>query len=339
MPSSVAGEKRILVVGPAWIGDMVMAQSLYRLLRQRHADALIDVVAPPWSLPVLARMPEVNEAWPLAVGHGELGLAQRWRLGRSLRARGYTRAIVLPRSWKSALVPFFAGVPQRTGFHSELRYGLLNDLRPLDRHRLDQTVKRFLALGLPATADLPEPPQPRLSVDPDNQERLRERFGVEPGAIALMPGAAYGPAKRWPAEHFAALARELLADGCQVWLLGSAGERELAETIREAGAGAALNLCGQTRLEDTVDLLALAAAAVSNDSGLMHVAAAAGTRLLAIYGSSSPAYTPPLTERAEIFHLGLECSPCFQRECPLGHLRCLRDISPQQLLERLRAVV
>ncbi|RMF98811.1 MAG: lipopolysaccharide heptosyltransferase II [Gammaproteobacteria bacterium] len=317
---------------------MVMAQSLYRLLEQRHAGAVIDVVAPPWSLPVLARMPEVAEAWPLDVAHGELGLAKRWRLGRALRARAYTRAIVLPRSWKSALLPFFAGVPRRTGFRSEFRYGLLNDLRPLDRQRLDQTVKRFLALGLPPGSALPEAPRPRLAVDPDNQDRLRQRYGLRPGSIALLPGAAYGPAKRWPAAHFAALAQGLLADGRQVWLLGSAAERGLAESIRKAGAGGALNLCGETRLEDAVDLLALAAAVVSNDSGLMHVAAAAGARVLAIYGSSSPAYTPPLTPRAEIFHLGLECSPCFQRECPLGHLRCLREIEPQRLLERLRAI-
>ena len=323
--------ERILVVGPAWVGDMVIAQALFELLQQ-SGPVVLDVLAPAWSGPLLARMPQVRRAISLPLDHGELGLLARRSLGRSLRGE-YDRAIVLPRSWKSALVPFFAGIPRRTGWRTEMRYGLLNDLRPLDRQRYDQTVKRFIALGLPAGATLPEPPRPRLAVDADNAAELRRRLGLGTDAVALMPGAAYGPAKCWPLEHYAELARRIRAAGQEVWVLGSAAERAAGEAIT-SGAGMH-NLCGETSLVDTVDLLAQATAAVTNDSGLMHVAAAAGTRVIAIYGSSSPAFTPPLTDAREILYLDLDCSPCFARECPLGHLNCLRGIGPEEVWRAL----
>ncbi|MDJ0927506.1 MAG: lipopolysaccharide heptosyltransferase II [Gammaproteobacteria bacterium] len=327
--------ERYLIVGPSWVGDMVMAQSLFMLLKQRDPDCRIDVVAPPWSVPVLARMRQVHDAMPLDVAHGELGFFKRRRLGRELRERGYTRAIVLPRSAKSALVPFYARIPRRTGFRTEMRFGLLNDLRRLDRDTLDQTVKRFMALGLQPDEALPDPLQPELQSDRDNLAALRERFGLQDNAVALMPGAAYGPAKCWPLAYYGELAKTLTARGRQVWVVGGDAEREAGEQIRAAGGDNVLNLCGETRLEDSVDLFSFASVAVTNDSGLMHVAAAAGTRVIAIYGSSSPDYTPPLTNRAEILYLGLDCSPCFERECPLGHLNCLRDIKPAMVLEQV----
>jgi heptosyltransferase-2 len=325
----------ILVIGPAWVGDMVMAQSLFRLLQAREPGVALDVVGPAWSLPLVARMPEVREGIALEAGHGELALGARRRLGLALRSRGYDRAIVLPRSFKSALVPWFAGIPVRTGFRAELRGWLLNDQRKLDRQVLDQTVKRFLALGLPPGAPIPVPPEPRLTVDAANRDALlaSHDLGRRP-AVALLPGAAYGPAKQWPLEHFRTLAGELVAAGREVWVLGSAGERPLGEAIA-AGHPAVRNLCGSTRLTDTVDLLSAAGAAVTNDSGLMHVAAASGTTVVALYGSTSPGFTPPLTARRQILYLGLECSPCFERQCPLGHLRCLREISPARVLEAI----
>lgn len=321
--------ERILVVGPAWVGDMVMAQSLLRLLRQRDAAAEIDILGPTWSLPLAARMPEVRRGIALDVRHGELALGRRFRLGRALRASAYDRAIVLPRSFKSALPPWVARIPERTGFDAEGRRWLLTDPRPLDRSVLDQTVKRFLSLGLPAGESLPaSPPQPRLRVEAANRDALLERFGIgRSAAVALLPGAAYGPAKQWPIEYYAELAAGIVADGEEVWVLGSEAERGLGEQICAVAGAGATNLCGKTRLEDTVDLLSAVRAAVSNDSGLMHVAAAAGTRVIALYGSSSPHFTPPLTDRAVIHFLGLDCSPCFQRECPLGHLDCLRGIT------------
>ena len=292
----------------------------------------IDVVGPPWSVPLVGRMPEVRRGLPLAVAHGELAFTARRTLGLALRAASYDRAIVLPRSFKSALVPWFARVPVRTGFAAELRGLLLNDVRPLDRRVLDQTVKRFLALGLPAGGSLPRPLPPELQVDAANRQALLARFGLGARpAIALMPGAAYGPAKQWPIDSFTALARLLADQGLDVWVLGSADEQPLGDQIRTGAGAHVFNLCGQTSLEDTVDLLSATRAAVTNDSGLMHVAAAAGTHVVALYGSSSPHFTPPLTERKTIHYLGLACSPCFQRECPLGHLNCLRQISPESV--------
>jgi len=334
----VTAHDKVLVVGPSWVGDMVMAQTLYKLLRQQSPQAEVHVVAPPWSLPVLERMPEVARGIELAVGHGEVGLRRRWRLARRLRAERYDRAIVLPRSAKAALVPWLARIPLRTGFRGEWRYGLLNDVRSLDA-TLDQTVKRFVALGLPRGAPLPgtlpTALQPRLRSDARNLERLRAAHGLTPGAplAALMPGAEYGPAKRWPAAHFGALAAALASGGADVVVLGSEKERSLGDDVAaQAGDARVRNLCGATSLADVVDLLAGADVAVSNDSGLLHVAAAAGAPVVAIYGSSSPTFTPPLTNAAAIVYLGIECSPCFARECPLKHLRCLNDLAPATVL-------
>lgn len=334
--------RRILVVGPSWVGDMVMAQSLFMTLRREQPDATLDVLAPAWSLPILERMPEVTNGIAMPVGHGQLGLRARWQLGRQLATHGYAQAIVLPGSLKSALVPWFAGIAKRTGFRGEMRYGLINDMRALDRGRLPMTVQRFVALGLPSqSGQPPDVPPPRLAPSAPNARALQERLGLSSDrpAVAFMPGAEYGPAKQWPAGHFAQLAQLLIAAGEQVWLLGSAKDQALGEAIVQAVTGPARahlhNLCGQTRLGDAVDLLSLCRAAVSNDSGLMHVAAALGVPLVGLYGSSDPQHTPPLTAQARVMYLGLPCSPCFKRECPLGHTRCLHDIHPPQVLQAL----
>jgi heptosyltransferase II len=333
-PPGEEGRERILVVGPSWVGDMVMAQSLFKTLKARHPGCRIGVLAPAWSLPILERMAEVDEGVALEVGHGEFGWGTRLRAARSLRGR-FDRAIVLPRSWKSALVPFLARIPRRLGFTGEQRVVLLNERRRLDKGRLDQTVKRFVALGLPAeeaaTGDFPIP-QPRLAVDADNLIELRLALGLSSRpAIGMMPGAEYGPAKQWPLAHFRSLAEALVGEGFEVRVLGGPKDEAAGEAIAE-GLVHVHSLCGRTRLADAVDLLADCRQVVTNDSGLMHVAAAVGTRVHALYGSSSPAYTPPLTECAEIHTLALECSPCFARTCPLGHTRCLTELSPQRLL-------
>ncbi len=331
--------ERVLVVGPAWVGDMVMAQSLFRLLHETRPGVEVDVLAPEWSAPLLARMPELRYTVTLPVGHGRLGLRTRWRLGRQLRRRDYQQAIVIPRSYKSALVPFLARVPRRTGYRGEHRYGLLNDIRPLDRELLRQTVQRYNALGLPPEAELPPPvPYPALQIDPDNRARLVDELGLDTTrpVVAFMPGAEYGPAKQWPLAHFAELAGRLARAGRQVWILGSQKDRAAAETISTSiNQSAPVNLCGRTRLEDAIDLLSLCAAAVSNDSGLMHVAAAVGVPVVGIYGSSTPDYTPPLTARAAVLYRGLECSPCFRRTCRYGHTACLTGIPASEAVEAL----
>ncbi len=343
----MASPQRILVVGPSWVGDMVMAQSLFMALKRTHPEAQIDVLAPQWSLPILARMPEVRQGIAMPLGHGQFGLGTRWRLGRELATQGYDQAIVLPGSLKSALVPWFAGIPRRTGFVGEMRYGLLNDARKLDKQVLHMTVQRFVALALPPSyahspAQAPDIAPPRLVADAEHAAQLLRQLGLNTDrpAVAFMPGAEYGPAKQWPAAHFARLAQDLLARGHQVWILGSAKDRPVGEAIADAvPCNGIHNLCGQTQLADVVDLLSVCAAAVSNDSGLMHVAAALDIPLVALYGSSDPRHTPPLSPKAQIQYLGLSCSPCFQRQCPLGHTHCLTQMGPERVLQALVPVL
>ena len=337
---------KVLVIGPSWVGDMVMAQALYRLLRQRNPALEIHVVAPSWSLPVLARMPEVARGIELAVDHGEIAFGRRRKLALELRAEGYSWAIVLPRSAKAALVPWLAGVPRRTGFRGEWRYGLINDMRRLDEGiHVQGLMQRDTALGRgePVPRELPAALRPSLVADPANLARLRAAHALPESQplVALMPGAEYGPAKRWPARHFGELAATCARRGASVVVLGSAKERGLGEEIAATARDARVwNLCGATSLADVIDLLAASEVAVSNDSGLLHVAAAAGAPVVAIYGSSSPEFTPPLTHKAAIVWQKLSCSPCFERECPLGHLRCLKELPAARVLvavDELRA--
>ena len=331
----------LLIIGPAWVGDMVMAQSLFIRLRQLHPDAAIDVLAPGWSLPIIERMPEIRAGIELPFGHGEFNFGGRRELGISLRDRGYAQAIVLPNSWKSAVVPYFAGIPRRTGYARELRYGLLNDLRRLDKKLLKTTPQRFVALSDEGrTTAAPIVPPPRFRADAARAAELRERLGLGDGpAVALMPGAEYGPAKQWPAAHYASLAASLARRGIKSWIIGSKKEQALGEGIARASKGGAINLCGKTSLVDVVDLAADARAVVCNDSGPMHIAAAAGARVVAIYGSSTPDHTPPMTETRAIHYRRLACSPCFERQCPLKnpaeHLDCLNGIHPDAILASL----
>lgn len=328
----------ILVVGPSWVGDTVISQVLLQLLKQQHPAAQIDYLAPPWTLPLLQRMPEVRQGIPNPFGHGALQFGARRRLGLELRAGRYDRALVLPNSWKSALPPWFAGIPLRSGFRGEARWGLLNDLRALDKQALPQMADRFAALAFPPGTGLPSTlPRPALHSTAAQQQQLLARLGIDPlkPAVAFCPGAEYGPAKRWPERHFAALARQLAARGFAVWLIGSPKDHAVAETIANDAAGLCRNLCGKTDIAEAADLLAAAKLVVTNDSGLMHVAAAVGSPVIALYGSSSPLFTPPLSADARIVTLNLECSPCFKRTCPLGHLKCLNDLSPERVFAEI----
>ena len=335
-----ASNRQYLIIGPSWVGDMVMAQSLFITLKKLYPDCEIDVVSPEWSLPVLERMPQVRQGIALPVTHGKFSFAQRYRLGRSLRSRNYTHAIVLPRSWKSALVPFFAGVPIRTGYRGEMRYGLLNDIRGLDTTVLSQTVQRYVAHAYNESgysASPPEVPYPELRSDRKNAESLLVKLGLnlEKPVVGFMPGAEYGPAKQWPTKYFAQLADLLIKNGYQVWVFGSEKERNLGEEIVKGAPADACNLCGKTELVDVIDLIACAEQVVTNDSGLMHVAAALDIKINVIYGSSSPDYTPPLSSSANIFYKRLSCSPCFKRVCPLGHTGCLSQIEPYDVYSKI----
>ena len=367
------------------------AQTLFMRLRAKHPDAVIDALAPPWVAAVLQAMPEINgKVLDNPFAHGQLRLKERWALARSLKARHYDAAYVLPNSLKSALIPVFAGIPQRIGFTGEARYGLINVRHTLDTTATPLQVERYAILAEAPGTPLPRPyPLPRLSVDPAAQAATLESLGlrlsqysaqaqdnpsrpplvsggaprIEPeqapspdkgrageglsgeaqaaasasfsyssDPVIFCPGAEFGPAKRWPERHFAALARSLTALGIPVWLLGSKKDAAVGEEIVRLSEGAARNLCGVTNLAQAIHLIASARHVVTNDSGLMHVAAALGTPLTALFGSSSPGYTPPLSDKAQVISLGLSCSPCFKRECPLRHLDCLNGITPEQVM-------
>jgi heptosyltransferase-2 len=327
--------KKILVVGPSWVGDMVMAQVLFKLLHARHAGLALDVLAPRWTFALLERMPEVRRAIESPFEHGDLKLGERRRVGRGLAAEGYDQAIVLPKTFKSALVPFFAGIPRRTGYIGELRHWILNDARKLDTTRVPQMAQQYAALAQARGEALKLPlPALKLRVDEGKRHALLDRLGLDRArpAAALCPGAEYGPAKRWPSRYFAELAQGLAARGCAVWLIGSQKDREIAAEIEQLAGGVCRNLCGETTLAEAIDLMASASLVVSNDSGLMHVAAALGKPLIALYGSSSPEFTPPLSPNAQVLKLDLPCSPCFQRVCPLGHFNCMMQLTPDRVL-------
>jgi heptosyltransferase-2 len=330
---------RTLVVAPSWIGDAVLSHPLLVRLKEIDPSGSIEVLAPPWALPVYRRMPEVEQTIALPFGHGDLKLAERRRFAKALPR--YDRAIVLPNSLKSALIPWHAAIPVRTGYHGEMRYGLLSDRRRLDKEALPLIVERYAALAQPAGETLTRPlPEPRLVIDAAKRAATLARYGLtlaKPVAV-FAPGAEYGPAKRWPARHFASLANTLAQRGYQVWLMGSAKDAEVTAQIREASGGACVDFAGRTSLDEAIDLMSYAARVVTNDSGLMHIAAALDRPTAAIFGSSSPAFTPPLSAHARIVTLKLVCSPCFQRTCPLGHTNCLVTLEPGRVLEALDAV-
>nr|WP_137936337.1 lipopolysaccharide heptosyltransferase II [Chitinivorax sp. B] len=329
---------RILVVTPSWVGDCVMAQPLYRLLAIRYPDMELDVLAPAWTLPLHARMPEVAQALDNPFAHGQLRLLDRFRLGQQLQARQYDQAIVLPNSLKSALVPWFARIPKRTGYLGEQRYGLLNDWRRLDEAAIPRMVDRFARLAAPENeSGSVVTPNPLLTADAQQVQASMgdKHLTCHRPVVAFCPGAEYGPAKRWPVAHFADLGKLAVAAGAQVWIFGSSKELEIGEAIASGIGDHVFNLCGGTSLAQAIDLLSLSRAVVTNDSGLMHVAAALGRPVLAVYGSSSPIFTPPLSDSAQTISLNVSCSPCFKRECPLGHMKCLNDLTADYVWPQL----
>jgi heptosyltransferase-2 len=328
---------RILVVAPSWVGDALLSQPLLTRLKQQNPRARIDIFAPDWALPIFRRMPEVSETLESPFAHGELAFGKRWHIARSLRAKRYDRAYVLPNSFKSALVPLFAGIPERIGYVGELRHWLLTDARRLDERVLPLMVERFTWLADAAHAALTRPlPKPQLRVTEVERAQLRRRLGLAAaGRVACFcPGAEYGPAKRWPVQYFSELAQRLGAEGYAVWLVGSAKERDIGDAISGICA-TAVNLCGRTTLDDAVVLLSCADLVVSNDSGLMHVAAALDRPMIALYGSSSPSFTPPLSDRAHVVKHEVPCSPCYQRVCPLKHFDCMMKLAPSRVLDEI----
>lgn len=343
---------KIFVVGPSWVGDMMMSQSLYRTLKALHPAAIIDVMAPAWCRPLLEKMPEVNEAIPMPLGHGMLAIGERRRLGKQLKEKGYTHAYVLPNSFKSALVPFFADIPKRTGWRGEMRYGLLNDLRPLDKAAFPLMVERYVALAydkqkVHQAADLPQPLLwPKLSVSEAEITATLHQFSLstQRPAIGFCPGAEFGPAKRWPHYHYAALAQKLIAEqGYQIFLFGSQKDQAVGEEIKQALSAdareACFNLAGKTSLEQAVNLIAACKAVISNDSGLMHIAAALERPLVALYGPSSPDFTPPLSTQARVIRLITGYHKVRKGDAEQGYHQSLIDIQPERVFSELATLL
>jgi len=329
---------KILIIGPSWIGDMVMAQSLFIALKADNPTVVIDVLALAWTKPLLDRMPEVNQAIKMPISHGVFGWGMRKKLGRELRQQNYDQAIVLPNSWKSALIPWFAKIPLRTGWRGEMRYGLLNDIRILDNLALPMMVQRYVSLAYPSSQAHATPSYPvPLMVAKKSISTLVPNLESNQKRLVFCPGAEFGPAKQWPAKSYAEVASQLLGQGWQVLILGSKADKKIAAEITSKIPSQfkdrAFNLCGETELQEAIDLLATATTVVSNDSGLMHIAAALHAPLIAIYGPTSPSFTPPLAENAHIVQLNVDCGPCFQRTCLENHHRCMQDINSQRIIE------
>lgn len=335
--------KKVLIIGPSWLGDMIMAQPLLKILKKQSCS--IDVLAPEWSLPILQCMPnEVNKVIPMPIPHGRLSLLARYHLGKKLRDK-YDQAIILPNSWKSALIPFWAKIPIRTGWIGECRWGLLNDIRKLKEDIYPKMIQRYAALGYPKHTPITELniPDPALEVSPQLVDAIEIRFNLHLNSLdnpilAICPGAAFGQAKRWPIEYFAKVAQRKIQQGWEVWLFGSNQDHDIASEIHDLlgnDSDECINFTGKLILPETVTLLSKANAVISNDSGLMHVAAALGIQVIGIFGSTSPSFTPPAGKKAVVVYNNLECSPCKQRTCPLGHHKCMQDIKPEQILSLL----
>lgn len=338
--------KKILIIAPPWIGDMVMTNALLRLLKKQDPDCSIDVFAIPMLHPIIRRMPEVDNCISSPLKHGDIKLFERFNIGRSLRKNGYTHAYFIPNSLKSSLVPFFAKIPTRVGWVGERRYFLLNDIRVLDKKKLPLMVERFAALGYEKDEVLPQPLPlllPRLQVSLKQLDSVLGRLKIpspQKPILAICPGPEHRSAKRWPPEHFADVARAKKNEGWDVWLFGGPKEQMLAQIVQERSHNACLDLTGKTDLGEVVDLLSLAKVVVANDSGLMHVASALNKPIIAIYGPTPPELAPPLTgNKFKTLSLNLPCSPCSKTECVLKHNKCMYDLKPELVLQAITEIV
>lgn len=349
---------KYLIIGPSWIGDMIMANALFRLLKANQADCIIDVLAPEWSHAVIHRMPEVRQALIMPLKHGAFNLLTRYKLGQLFKEEHYDQAIVLPNSWKSALIPFFAHIPKRIGWKGEWRYGLLNDVRVLNPKNYSRMIERYLALGLPSSFQSDfllkkdyffNKYMPCLTVNKRELDLAIHKYAINLNKplLILCPGAQYGGSKRWPEHYFASLAKYYLEKDWQVAILGGKGEIHLAKKILNQ-LSRELNPLNKlacffdltlTTLAEAIDIMSLAKVVVSNDSGLMHMASALNKPIIAIYGSSPPDFAPPLGDKTKILSKNLSCKPCFKRECPLGHLQCLNSIKPEEVIHSINELI
>jgi heptosyltransferase-2 len=330
---------RTLVISPNWIGDAVMAQPLLQLLRRQHPGRPIDVLAPPSVAPVWRAMVEVSEVLETPFRHGPLQLGERWKYAKVLRKRGYIDSYVLPNTLKYALIPWMAGIGKRVGYKGEMRYGLVNRMHHDSVPPLPM-VPFYAALA--SSGELV--PRPSMLVEPGAKAAVCQRLGIatNKALVVFAPGAEFGPAKRWPAAHFASLAQAIIAQdpGAQIALLGSPKDKPACdEIIAMTGDANMFNVAGTTSLSEAIALIAQASAVVANDSGLLHIASALNRPVIALYGPTDPDHAPPFSDMARSMSLRLECSPCRQRECPLGHQDCMQKLMPDSVWTELKPMM
>ena len=341
----------ILIIAPNWIGDAVMTQPLLASLKAQYPKSQIDVLASTWVAPIYRACSEVNEVIEAKLEHKQLQWNLRKQLAKELAEKKYQACFVLPNSFKSALIPWIAHIPFRVGYRGELRFGLINvALDNPSKVNRPPMVEHYLALGkaLQEKKDFSAAviAAPILSVSAGAKQsmltKLQSSYIDSANMYVMCPGAEYGPSKRWPTSHFAALAQKLIAENpsAQIILLGSKSDHALAQDIyiQAKKNNHIHNWCGSTSLDEAIALIAKSKAVISNDSGLMHIAAALKTPQVAIFGSSDPSHTPPLSDKAKVIWLQLPCSPCHKRECPLGHLKCLNDVLPEQVFATLNTL-
>lgn len=334
---------RILIIAPNWVGDAIMAQSLYRLIKMHHPQCSIDVIGPSAFEALHLLMPEVDSFIASPLKHSQLNFKACWQLAKKLKKNNYQQAFILPNSLKSALIPWLCRIKIRTGFMGEMRYILLNDIRKLNPVALPTMAERFNALSFKKN-QLPKKipiPAPSLQIDRTIALSIAKKLqlNTEKPILILCPGAAFGPAKRWPTEHFKTIAEFWFKEQQgQVWILGDTKDKPLADEISN-NHPAIIPLASRTSLHEACHLMALGALVVSNDSGLMHLAAALKKPLIAIYGSSTPAFTPPLGNDVQIFQSTLPCSPCFDRVCRFSHNNCLKETTPRQVIASIPLIL
>ena len=326
--------KKILIIGPSWLGDMVIAQKLFKVIKDIYPDSELHVASPAWTIPLVARMPEVDQSISLPFSHGELNILKRYKIAKVLKLEGYSQAIVLTNSFKSALIPFFAGISKRTGFLGEMRFALINDRIKKDPS-LYRTVDQFLALAPKSKGTKVSLSTYLISKPSQGKKLLPGKLSGSDKVLGIAPGAEYGESKRWPIEYFADVANEAIQKGWVVISLGSTHEQDLGKTLDRLTKNKVINLIGKTKLEEVIDVMSLCQTFLSNDSGLMHVAASLNIKQVAIFGSSDPKKTPPLSRHAKLAYLNLSCSPCFERICPLQHTNCLKKIKPSEIIKKL----
>ena len=327
--------QKLLIIPQNWLGDIVMSQTLLKKIKSDNPKTSIDILVNSSLKNLVERMPEINKVIILDCNHRELGLFKRLRLAKEIKKSSYDRSIVLSRSLKSSLIPYFAKIPIRTGELGELRYLLINDLKEFSKESRRKTASRYISMYSDNNEELSENYYPSLDSNSENIKNLSEKYDLKKDekVIIFAPGAAFGPSKMWPVNKFRELGKKLNND-FKILILGSNNEKSIGNDI--VTNKNMVNLCGKTSIADAVDLMHISKFCVSNDSGLMHLAAATNTKSISIYGSTSPDFTPPLTKNKDIHYKGMSCSPCFEKKCKYGHYNCLVDIHSDDVFKSFK---